>query len=112
MLRRVVAVVEVLAVFAAIFAVVMLFANEGGTSYSAPSTPGAQLFAANCASCHGAGGAGGVGPALVGGVAQRQFPNAADQVDFVNHGRGIMPAFAGKLTPAQIRQVVAYTRTL
>jgi mono/diheme cytochrome c family protein len=52
------------------------------------------------------------GPQLAGGVAKRRFPNVDDQVAFVTHGRGSMPAFGGQLSAEQIRQVVEYTRTL
>ncbi len=110
MLRRVVAVVEVLALVAVGVFVVMLFANEPGTS-AAARTPGAKLFEANCASCHGADGGGGIGPQLAGGVVTRDFPNESDQITFVTNGRGSMPAFGSVLTPAQIQQVVQYTRT-
>jgi mono/diheme cytochrome c family protein len=112
MLKRLVNVVEVLALTGAVVAAVMLFANEGGSSYSGPATPGAQLFAANCARCHGADGGGGIGPALAAGVAKRRFPNVDDQIAFVTEGSGSMPAFGGDLSRAQIRQVVEYTRTL
>jgi mono/diheme cytochrome c family protein len=113
MFRRVVDVVEVLALVAAAVFVVMLFANEPSTGTAGgPTTPGATLFAANCASCHGADGGGGIGPQLAGGAVTHDFPNLDDQVAFVTDGRGGMPAFGGRLTPAQIRQVVEYTRTL
>jgi mono/diheme cytochrome c family protein len=111
MFQRIVNVVEVLALLAAAVFVVMLFANEPGSSYT-PTTPGAALFAAHCSTCHGADGGGGTGPQLAGGVAKQRFPDIEDQVAFVTQGSGGMPAFGGELSPAQIRQVVEYTRTL
>jgi mono/diheme cytochrome c family protein len=110
MLRRVVTVVEALALVGAAVFVIMLFANEPGTPAAARS-PGAQLFQANCARCHGADGGGGFGPQLAGGVVARDFPNENDQVTFVTNGRGSMPGFGTMLSAAQIRQVVDYTRT-
>ena len=113
MFRRVVNVVEVLALAALAFAVVMLFANESGTPYNARgASPGAQVFASSCAGCHGADGGGGTGPQLAGGAAVKRFPEVADQIRFVTDGSGSMPSFGGRLTPAQIRDVVEYTRTL
>ena len=113
MFRRVVNVVEVLALVALAFAVVMLFANEGGTSYNATgASPGAQIYAASCAGCHGADGGGGTGPQLAGGAAVKRFPAVAEQITFVTDGSGAMPSFGGRLTPAEIRDVVEYTRTL
>ena len=110
MFRRIVDFAEVLALLAVAIAVVMLFANEPGGD-GAPG-PGAALYSANCASCHGADGGGVTGPRLSGGVLQRDFPDAADQVTFVTDGRGSMPAFGARLSPSEIRQVVEYTRSL
>jgi mono/diheme cytochrome c family protein len=110
MFRRVVNVVEILAVIGAVAFVILLFANNPGGGAGSGSV-GAQLFAANCASCHGADGSGGVGPQLSGGRALRDFPNEADQITFVANGRGIMPGFATALSPAQLKAVVGYTRT-
>jgi len=73
---------------------------------------GRKLFAANCASCHGLQGQGNVGPAFTGGKLVRDYPNAEDQVAFVSMGKGIMPAFSGILSHAQIESVVAYERTV
>jgi mono/diheme cytochrome c family protein len=112
MFRRVVNVVEVLALAAVAVAVVLLFANEPDSGSTAPTTPGAQVYAASCASCHGADGGGGTGPQLAGGAAAKRFPDVEDQITFVTDGSGSMPSFGGQLSPTQIRQVVEYTRTL
>ena len=42
----------------------------------------------------------------------KRFPDVEDQITFVTDGSGAMPAFGGQLSPAQIRDVVEYTRTL
>jgi mono/diheme cytochrome c family protein len=112
MFRRVVDVVEALALVAIVGVVVLLFANEPASDSTTPTTPGAQVFAANCAGCHGSDGGGGTGPQLAGGAAAERFPDAEDEVAFVSTGSGAMPSFGGQLSPAQIRQVVEYTRTL
>ncbi len=112
MFRRIVNVVEVLALVAVAMAVVLLFANEPDSGSTAPTTPGAQVYASTCASCHGADGGGGTGPRLAGGAAAKRFPDIDDQITFVTEGSGAMPAFGGQLSPAQIRDVVEYTRTL
>jgi mono/diheme cytochrome c family protein len=89
---------------------------------------GRSLYADNCASCHGAAGQGGVGRPLDEVV--KTFPNAADHIAWVQNGNvnlapgtpygvdrvahqspyGTMPAFAGKLTDAEIAAVVRYER--
>jgi mono/diheme cytochrome c family protein len=112
MFRRFVNAVEILALLGAAVAIVLLFANEPESASTAPSTPGAQIFAASCASCHGADGGGGTGPKLSGGAVVKRFPAVDDQIRFVTDGRGAMPAFGGQLSPQQIREVVEYTRTL
>ena len=60
----------------------LVFANEPDSGSGGPTTPGEQVFAASCSRCHRA------------------------------DGGGAMPSFGGQLSPAQIRQVVEYTRTL
>jgi mono/diheme cytochrome c family protein len=112
MFKRVVNVVEVLALVGAAVFVVLLFANEPGTGGAASSSPGAAIFSENCARCHGADGGGGIGPQLSGGKVVKAFPNVDAQVQFVTRGRDGMPSFGDTLSPAQIRQVVEYTRTL
>ena len=112
MFRRLVNVVEVLAAIAVVVVVVLLFANEPDSGTTAPASPGAQLFAANCAGCHGADGGGGTGPQLAGGAAVKRFPDVEDQIAFVSKGSGAMPSFGGQLSATQLREVVEYTRTL
>ena len=91
-----------------------------------------QLYASNCASCHGARGEGGVGPQLAGGEAKATFPNEEDHIKWVQEGSstkrgqpygdparaggqrtatsGGMPGFAGRLSEAEIKEIVAYER--
>jgi cytochrome c6 len=78
---------------------------------------GAATYKAKCEMCHGTDGLGNtpVGKKLM----ARPF-NAPDvlkesDADFtavIDKGKNKMPAFAGKLTDAQITEVVAYIRTL
>ena len=112
MFRKVVDAIEVLALLGVVVFVVMLFANEPGSTSlgAAAKTPGAMIFAANCASCHGATGEGSIGPQLA-GVVVGAFPNPNAEIAFVDKGRGIMPAFDTMLSPAQIQAVVTFTRT-
>jgi mono/diheme cytochrome c family protein len=124
MFRKVVNVIEVLALVAAVFVVVMLFVAEpehstaaakAGVNVYNPETGalpagGAEIFAARCSGCHGADGGGGAGPRLAGKVAD-DFPDVEDQIAFVTKGKGGMPAFGGSLSAADIRAVVEYTRS-
>ena len=68
---------------------------------------GKRVFAsAGCAGCHtlaDAGATGAVGPSL-----DAAKPSASLVADRVTNGQGVMPSFAGKLTPAEIDAVAAY----
>ncbi len=88
----------------------------------------------SCARCHtqgwswgspGVTGAGGFGPSLIGGAANRQFPDEADMIEFIRNGSqfgqqygiqgqgsGRMPGFGAMLTDEQLRAVVEYVRSL
>jgi mono/diheme cytochrome c family protein len=114
-MKRAVQIVQGIAVVAAFVFVVALFLNpEKRVSSSAPGATydGGVIFEANCQACHGAAGRGGSGPQLSGGRAVRDFPTVADEVAFVTHGSGAMPAWGGRLNEGEIAAVVAYTRTL
>jgi cbb3-type cytochrome c oxidase subunit III len=69
-------------------------------------TSGVAIFKANCSSCHtlaAAGATGTVGPNL-----DQLKPPMATVVHQVTVGGGVMPAFKGKLTEAQIQAVAKY----
>jgi mono/diheme cytochrome c family protein len=81
-------------------------ASTSSTSTSlAGLQQGAQIFQAHCESCH---------DARLAGQVTRDFPNIDDEIAVVTNGRAspleTMPSFGGALTPAQIRDVVEYTR--
>ncbi len=95
----------------------------GACSPSAPEVPvgadgrtdpvlvqGRDLYQANCVQCHGSGGGGGRGPQLNGGTVAASYPDTAAQIELVTNGKGAMPAFGGRLEPAEIEAVVRYTR--
>ena len=78
---------------------------------------GAATYKAKCASCHGADGSGNT-PA---GKSMKAVPfkspdivSASDDelIADTKNGKGKMPAYSGKLTDPQIKEVVAYIRTL
>jgi mono/diheme cytochrome c family protein len=109
------------------------FGNRAKAEVVDPIVLGQQVYnSAGCSSCHGANGEGGVGPALQNGGAAKTFPNIDDQISWVKTGsgpfagkfygdpnreggqhgpaKGIMPAFGGQLSDAQIAAVVQYER--
>jgi mono/diheme cytochrome c family protein len=112
--KRVVAVVELIALVAAGVFVVALFITPAKKESSAAGKTydGSQIYEANCQVCHGAAGAGGSGPQLAGGRVTQDFPTVADEIAFVESGRGGMPPWKGRLNDAEIKAVVDYTRSL
>jgi mono/diheme cytochrome c family protein len=78
---------------------------------------GAATYKAKCQMCHAADGSGST-PA---GKSMKAIPFSApelvkasdpDLIAATKNGKGKMPAYSGKLTDAQITEVVAYIRTL
>jgi mono/diheme cytochrome c family protein len=90
--------------------------REAGSGTGGAETAAPQLFAANCATCHGPAGK---GKAAIG---SRDLTNAGFQKSITDErigsvigegaAAGKMPAFAGKLTAAQIASLTAYVRSL
>jgi cytochrome c6 len=77
----------------------------------------AALFKAKCAACHGPDGKGdtGAGKALkVRDLASDgvQKQTDAQLIDITTNGKGKMPAYKGKITDDQIKQLVGYIRDL
>ena len=82
--------------------------SSGGAENA--SAEGKQVFTQNCGGCHtlkDAGTTGSVGPNL-----DELKPPKATVVRQVNNGGGPMPAFKGKLSPAQIDAVATYVSTV
>ncbi|HEY2073308.1 MAG TPA: c-type cytochrome [Gaiellaceae bacterium] len=90
-------------------------ASVAGTGPATSGSPsqlganGAAIFKGECASCHtlkAAGATGTVGPNL-----DQLKPKQPTVVHQVTNGGAIMPAFKGKLSPAQIQAVATYVAT-
>lgn len=84
---------------------------------TASAQTGADTYKAKCQMCHAADGSGST-PA---GKAMKAIPfsdpalvkaSDADLIAATENGKGKMPAYKGKLTDSQIKDVVAYIRTL
>jgi cytochrome c6 len=94
----------------------MMAAMATATIASLAQGPGADTYKSKCAMCHGPDGlaTGPAGKAMkVPPVTAPEF--SAPQADLVattKSGKGKMPSYAGKLTDAQIKDVVAYMLTL
>jgi mono/diheme cytochrome c family protein len=90
-------------------------ASGGGSTSTSPASPpkvgGKQVFAsAGCGGCHtlkDAGTSGNIGPNL-----DQLKPAKATVAHQVEVGGGAMPAFKGRLSPAQIDAVAAYVSSV
>jgi cytochrome c6 len=92
------------------FGVLGVMVMGAGTMSFAQGTSEAT-YKAKCQMCHGATGQGDT-PA---GKSMKVVPftkaSEADMIAMTTNGKGKMPAFKGKLTDAQIKDVVDYIRT-
>ncbi len=78
---------------------------------------GADTFKSKCQMCHGADGSGNTPAGKSTKVHSFSDPDVvkmsdADLIAITTNGKNKMPAYKGKLTDAQIKDVVAYIRTL
>ena len=78
----------------------------------AAAQAGADTYKAKCAMCHGADGMGKppMGTNLTSADVQKM--SDADLAAAIANGKGKMPAYKGKLTDAQISDLVKYIRSL
>jgi mono/diheme cytochrome c family protein len=86
-------------------------------NFAMAADTGADLFATKCASCHAKDGSGSTAMGknlklkdLSSAEVQKQ--SDAELKTVIEKGKGKMPAYAGKLTPAQIEEVVKHIRSL
>ena len=94
---------------------VLLFV--GLMSLAGYADSGADVYKAKCAMCHGADGTPPAAMAKSMGIKDMKSPDVqkesdADLKTAIEKGKGKMTGFAGKLTPAQIDDVVKYIRTM
>lgn len=95
-------------------AVVLVLGCMSLTSFA---ESGADTYKAKCQMCHGADGTPPAAMAKSMGIKDLKSDDIQKQSDaelktVVEKGKGKMPGFAGKLTPAQIDDVVKYVKSL
>ncbi|MDR3742004.1 MAG: cytochrome c [Terracidiphilus sp.] len=84
---------------------------------SSAQTAGQETYKAKCQSCHGSAGKPNESIAKMMGVKPTSDPEVqkhseAEMIKMTAEGKGKMPAYKGKLTDAQIKDVVSYFRSL
>jgi len=96
-------------------AVILLAASIAGPAFA--QAPGADTYKAKCAMCHGADGLAATPMGKNMKILSFKAPEMvkASDAQFIastKNGKNKMPAYNGKLTDAQIKDVVAFIRTL
>ncbi len=96
-------------------AVVSIMAFSAMTVFA--QGPGADTYKTKCAMCHAADGSGATPAGKAMKTPSFSSPevmkmSTAELVATTKNGKGRMPAYSGKLTGAQITDVVAYIHTL
>jgi mono/diheme cytochrome c family protein len=84
---------------------------------AAPQGDGAALFKSKCAMCHGADGPGNTPMGLKQGAKDLKLATVQQQTDAqvaqsIEKGKGKMPGYEGKLKPEEVKQLVAFIRSL
>ncbi len=95
---------------------IALLVSSIGTS-SVAQTSGETIYKDKCQMCHGADGEAQTGMGKLWKISPLKSPallKASDSslIAATKNGAGKMPAYSGKLTDAQIQDVIAYVRTL
>jgi len=72
----------------------------------------AATYKSKCAMCHGPEGKGGKMGTRDFASPEVKAESDAQLTDIITKGKGKMPAYSGKLTDAQIKDVIAYIHTL
>jgi cytochrome c6 len=77
----------------------------------------AGLYKSKCAACHGADGTGNTAVGKSMKIRDSHSPDVQKETDaqlteMISSGKGAMPAYKGKITDEQIKQLVAYIREL
>ena len=95
----------------------MVFAIAACTLPAFAQNTGAATYSSKCQMCHGADGAGSTpagkamkAPSFLSPASVKE--STADLIAITKNGKGKMPAYAGKLTDAEITAVIAHVRTL
>jgi len=96
-------------------AVILLAASIATPAFS--EAPGADTYKAKCAVCHGADGLANTPMARIVKTLSFKDPvllkaSDAQLFDSTKNGKSAMKGYAGKLTDAQIKDLVSYMRTL
>lgn len=79
-------------------------------AFAADSAHGSQIFSSNCAACHAGGGnvVNGTKTLKLDALEKYEMASVDAIKNQVTNGKNAMPAFAGRLTPEDIKDVATY----
>jgi len=94
----------------------LIMAGASAPRAQAPAQKPGQTYTATCAACHGPAGTPSAEMVRMMGAmpnfATLRAPADDVWVRSITSGKGKMPAYGGRLNPAQVRAMVAYLKTL
>ncbi|MCB1917514.1 MAG: c-type cytochrome [Rhodocyclaceae bacterium] len=90
--------------------IVTLFASA--TALAADPINGKQIYEMHCAVCHGVGGHPVLPSAPSFAKGERMMQPDTMLIESIENGKNVMPGFLGLLRTQEIRDVIAYLRTL
>jgi len=95
---------------AAAVGVLLCWGSASMSAFAADMAHGGQVFASNCAACHIGGGnvVNAAKTLKISDLEQYEMASIAAIKNQVTNGKNAMPAFAGRLTEADIDDVAAY----
>jgi len=93
-------------------AVLLAFGLIAICSHPAAAQDAAATYKAKCAMCHGPDGKGGKMGTRDFGSADVKAESDAQLTEIITKGKGKMPAYGEKLKDAEIKDLVAYVRSL
>ncbi len=96
-------------------AVMFCFLSVLGVSsdvYAADSIKGGKIYQQHCSNCHGSSGVSNMSGVADFSRGEGLFKSDIDLLRLLQRGKGMMPAYQGRLSDKEMLDVIAYMRTL
>ena len=86
--------------------------GASGDVYAADSIKGEKIYQQHCSNCHGSNGVSNMSGVADFSRGEGLFKSDIDLLRLLQRGRGMMPAYQGRLSDKEMLDVIAYMRTL
>ncbi len=80
--------------------------------YAADSIKGDKIYQQNCSNCHGTRGVSNISGVADFSRGEGLFKSDVELLKLLQRGKGMMPAYQGRLSDKELLDVIAYMRTL